>query len=377
MTDTSNSVSLWLGGGASPTNPGVVGAAGRELSGWTTVRVTRGMERCPSDFEFTMTSRFPGALKQYVVTRGDRCQVYIGDDLVITGWVDRVAPSLARNSHSITVIGRSRCSDLVDCSAEWPGGQIVGTSALDIATKLAKVYGIDVHGSVDEGQVIPSAALMYGESAFSIIERTCRYRQLLAYDDVDGNLILSRVTQTDRMASGFVQGQNVESASVEWSIDDRFSDYATTLQSINTFAEEGDAGFVLGIVKDPGVKRHRLRYLVAEASFGGLDLILKRATWECNRRYGRSNAVRIICDSWRDAAGRLWTPNTLVPVSLPELSSSDFDLGNVEMVIGEVSFHQDDAGEHAEIVVMPPQAFEPAPIAPPALSDVPVNLGRP
>jgi len=371
-----NTVTLWLFGGASVVGTGVVDVAGRQLSAWTSVRVTRGMERCPSDFELTMTSRFPGALKQYVVSRGDRCQVFIGDDLVITGWVDRVTPSFTRNSHSITVIGRSKCADLVDCSAEWPGGQIVGTSALDIATKVAAKYNIAVHGKVDEGQVIPSVALMYGESAFSIIERTCRYRQLLAYDDVYGNLVLSQVTKDDRMASGFVQGQNVESASAVWSMDERFSDYAITLQSINTFQEEGDAGFVQGIVNDDGVPRHRLIYLVAEASFGGLDLIGRRAQWECNRRYGRSNAVRLSCDSWRDQNGRLWTPNTLVPVKLPELSSSDFTLNGVEMVIGEVSFHQGDDGEHAELVLMPPQAFDPAPIAPPTNSDVPVNAGK-
>ncbi|WP_422449499.1 phage baseplate assembly protein, partial [Thermoanaerobacterium sp. DL9XJH110] len=38
----------------------ILTVGGRELSGWTEVRVTRGIERCPSDFQIGMTERFPG-----------------------------------------------------------------------------------------------------------------------------------------------------------------------------------------------------------------------------------------------------------------------------------------------------------------------------
>lgn len=33
---------------------------GRQLSGWTSTRVTHGIEHCPSDFEISMTERYPG-----------------------------------------------------------------------------------------------------------------------------------------------------------------------------------------------------------------------------------------------------------------------------------------------------------------------------
>ncbi|WP_410819059.1 phage baseplate assembly protein, partial [Paraburkholderia sp.] len=35
-------------------------AGGRQLSGWTRVRVSRGVERCPSDFQIEMTEKYPG-----------------------------------------------------------------------------------------------------------------------------------------------------------------------------------------------------------------------------------------------------------------------------------------------------------------------------
>ena len=52
-------------------------------------------------------------------------------------YVDRLVPSFNAGQHALRVMGRSKCADLVDCDAEWPGGQITGSSVLEIARKLA------------------------------------------------------------------------------------------------------------------------------------------------------------------------------------------------------------------------------------------------
>ena len=117
-------------------------AGGRQISGWTEVRVTRGVERCPSDFEIAMTELYPGEPLDVTVRPGDECQVVLGADLVLTGYVDRFVPSLGPSDHMIRITGRGKCQDLVDCAAEWPNGQISGASALGIAQKLAQPYGI-------------------------------------------------------------------------------------------------------------------------------------------------------------------------------------------------------------------------------------------
>lgn len=199
-------------------------AGGRQISGWTEVRVTRGVERCPSDFEIAMTELYPGAPLDVTVRPGDECQVALGADLVLTGYVDRFVPSLGPSDHMIRITGRGKCQDLVDCAAEWPNGQISGASALGIAQKLAQPYGIAVNSSAPVGGAIPQFNLMIGESAFEVIERVGRYRGLLAYDQPDGSLILAQVGAT-QAASGFTEGENVQEATLTWSMDQRFSDY--------------------------------------------------------------------------------------------------------------------------------------------------------
>ena len=332
---------------------------GRSLSGWTDVRVTLGIERMPSDFEISMTELFPGQAQSLVVQPGDSCQVLLGTDPVITGYVDRFIPSAAPNEHRIAVAGRAKSCDMVDCSAEWPGGQISGASALSIAQKLAQPYGISVVGKVDTGPPIPQFNLTIGETAYAIIERVARYRGLLVYDLPDGTVTLAQAG-SGAMASGVVLGGdtgNAQRATATYSQDQRYSVYQAFLQSMDTLQDIGQGGNLLATVNDPGVKRHRLKTIIAEAGGGGLDVAKQRANWEAARRGGRSYRIDATVDSWRDSAGTLWTPNYTIPLSLPQLK-----LPTATWLIGEVTWIKDEAGTRADLVIMPKDAFLPEPI---------------
>ncbi len=333
-------------------------AGGLTISGWNSFRVTRGIERCPSDFEFAMTERFSGELKTAVVRPGDACQVMLGSDPVITGYVDRFAPAYAPGQHSIQVSGRGKCADLVDCAAEWPSNQMSGVSALAIAQKLCKPYaGLTASARGQVGAAIPQFNIMWGETAFEIIERVCRYRALLVYDDADGNLVLSQVG-TQKAASGFKEGVNVQSASIVYSVDQRYSQYVVRRLSMDNLSDAGLGGDILQTFADPHIARHRRRYIIAETGdTAGADVALQRGAWEASRRAGRSFQLRLTTDNWRDSAGTLWTPNTLVPLELPTLH-----IVSAEWLISEVSFKRDKNGTAAELVIMPPQAFNVEPL---------------
>jgi prophage tail gpP-like protein len=340
---------------------------GQAISGWTDIRITQGIERLPSDFSVGLTERYPGELAEVISQPGAPCVVEVGQDVVITGYVDRFVPSLSAEQHSITVTGRSKCQDLIDCAAEWPGGQISGSDAVGIAQKLASVYGINVQCDVQGLPVIPQFNLMLGESAFEIIERISRYSALLAYDLPTGDLKLAQVG-TVRAASGFVEGQNVLAAAVEYSADQRYSSYQVFLQAVDVLTDIGDGGNLVYTINDPNVKRHRGLILIAEAGGGGTQISQKRALWEMARRAGHSRVVRLTCDSWRDSAGNLWRPNTVAPIKLPtlKLTANDF-------VIGQVTFQRTgEGGTTAELMLMSPDAFRPEPILlQPTFGDIP------
>lgn len=338
------------------------------ISGWTDIRVTRGIERLPSDFSIGMTELYPGELAKIGIEPGSACSVALGESLVVTGYVDHFIPSFGPSDHSIRITGRSKCADLIDCSAEWPGGQISNSNVLGIAQRLASVYGPLVNGKPDGIQVttdvefdklpiLPQTNVMLGESAFEIIDRMARGSAVLAYDLPDGGLFLSRVG-TQQAASGFAEGVNVQNAYIDYSANVRYSEYAAYIQSTQAYLDAGEGGNLILTVPDPNCKRHRRMVIISEGGGLGNDIAAMRAYWEAARRAGRSLIVRLVVDSWRDESGALWEPNTLVPVSLPRLNLPDASL-----LITEVTFQRTGGrGTTAEITLMPPDAFLPQPI---------------
>lgn len=334
---------------------------GVDYTGWEEIAVTLRAEGFPPSFETTTSIGAGGVLP---ASAGDECDVWLGDDHVISGYVDRVIDSGDAMTHRISIIGRGRTCDLVDCGAEWPSHQMIGGNAETIARNLAKPYGITVRmgPGASPGPDVSKWPLNYGETAADIIQRVARNAGLLAFEDVDGALVLANVGAT-RAASGAVWGRNVEEWSVQQAMDQRFSEYVCCSESMDAMMELPGSDFY-DVETDPNVPRHRRMYLVVEqVASDPQAFTVRRAKWEAARRAGRAFVCQATIDSWRDDGGALWMPNTLVPFSLP----AAIDPG--DLVISEVTFRRDNTrGTTAQIVAMPRAAFTPEPI-----SLVPVN----
>ena len=89
---------------------------GIEYGGWKSVHISAGIERQARDFELEVTDRWPGQAEiPRRIQPGDPCQVFVGDDLIITGYVDATPIRYDGKSVSVGVKGRSKTADLVDC----------------------------------------------------------------------------------------------------------------------------------------------------------------------------------------------------------------------------------------------------------------------
>jgi prophage tail gpP-like protein len=284
----------------------------------------------------------------------------LGDDLVLTGYIDSITPSIDKDSHFITIGGRGKCQDLVDCSAIWPGGQMTDSDILQVARKLAKPYDISVSSAPgqDRGPFIPTFNITYGDTAYSVIEYMCRYRGMLAYELPDGSLHLSRATSTARHYGGLAEGVNIERAQASYSTSLRFQEISVFSLSTNVYQDTGKLSFLVTKVSDTDVTRYRTLFVVMEATGVDLDLRQKRAEWEKSRRYGRSQRVTLITDAWRDAADILYSINTLIGIEAPSLNIPS----QRELLISEISYLRDEKGTHCEMVLMPTEAFSLPPV---------------
>ena len=351
-----------------------------EWRGWSDVRVTLGIERVPNDFEVTVTELYPGTDRgpaQISIAPGQRCELYIGRQRVITGYVDRYLPSITNGSHTVTISGRGACQDLVDCAALWPNQQIASASVLDVAAKLAEPYGIPVHGVSGpgvglKGSIIPIINLMLGETCWEVIERLCRIAGILAFEQADGSLVLAEnpadpltgaaAADLVSAASGFTEGVNVQAAHGALTADQRYSEYraywyayAPTADIITEPANR------IAVEHDPTARPGRLKIIIAEVGNAmSEEVARRRIVWEKARRWGRSQMVTVTTDSWFDSAGLLYRPNTTARLHLPSLKVVD-----VDWLISEVTYRKGDHGTTCDLVLMPPAAFSVQPALPP------------
>jgi prophage tail gpP-like protein len=336
-----------------------------QIAGWETVTITRSAELFPNFFAFSMTEEFSQDPNTILAIPGKGiCQVKIGPDLVITGYVDRYTTSIAPHSHNVEITGRGLCEDLSDCSVDitnasspFFNGQVAVASAIDLAEKLAAASGLKARLAVsDAGAPIPKLLVAPGETSYELLEKVCRYAGYLIYEDETGCVVLDRAG-TAKMASGFAQGVNVEAATASLSMEQRFTKY-TILASTVDQATEGaavDVSQKRATAVDEGLLamgRVRPRIIISQQTDGNADFAQRMVNWEMARRYGRSQSVQLTCDSWRDSAGALWQPNRLATVNLPALK-----LVNAQWLIATVVFRKDQGGTHADVQLMPPDAF--------------------
>ncbi|ECN9826053.1 baseplate protein, partial [Salmonella enterica subsp. enterica serovar Johannesburg] len=115
---------------------------GRDWGGWTSVRISAGIDRIARDFNVSITRQWPGGEDVPPVKNGDAVEVLIGDDLVITGWVEALPLRYDAQTIMTGIVGRSKTADLIDCSAS--PAQHNGKNLFLIASALARPFGVDV-----------------------------------------------------------------------------------------------------------------------------------------------------------------------------------------------------------------------------------------
>lgn len=330
---------------------------GREWGGWTSSRISAGIDRVARDFNVSITRQWPGSEGAPQIKNGDLVEVMIGDDLVITGWVEALPLRYDAAAITMGIVGRSKTADLIDCSAS--PAQHNGKSIFRIASALAKPFGIDV---IDEGA--PAAAVIdaqpeHGETVVDCLNRLLGQVQALAYDDAQGRLVLGK-PGSEKAATALVLGENILSCDTERSVRERFSSYQVTGQRPGTDDDFGEATIaaIRQSTTDSGVTRYR-PHTMQQSGTATTDSCKARCEFEARQRAAKTRETTYTVQGWRQGNGELWRPNLSVIVYDP-LNGFDNEL----LVIAEVTYSQDNNGTTTEIRVGPADAYLPEPATP-------------
>lgn len=337
-----------------------VKVSGKEYGGWKTFRMTRGLERAVADLAIDGTEHWPLLKEPWRIPEGATIEAWLGDDKVLTGYVDSNEASFNATAHGVKIGARSKTCDLVDCSSDVAGGSFANLSLKDIAERLARPFGIDIVCDVDTGRPFPNVSVQNGEEPWKLIERLARQRRLLITDDEEGRLVITRLGR--ERAKDVVKHPDGGWVKITGGRDlkERFSHYIVKAQAGGEWAGVAAAGAAAalshaeGRFTDPGVPRYRPKLIVSESA-GNSGGALERAEWDMRRRIGKS--LKISCEriGWRQSDGTLWRPNLLTRATVPFLDC------DTDMAVGEVTWSKAADGTRCAISLHPPDAFTPEP----------------
>ena len=193
-TETNNKIELYLNG--------------KILSGWKSLNLQRSLESMSGRFDLGITVRPEDDLS--VLAAGSPLVLKMGGQTVITGYLDEIKQRVSGNDKTISVSGRDKTCDLVDCAIIHNSYQFKNQTAKQIAEAICKPFGISVVWQVqapEANERIPVWQVEPGETAFDNLSKIARHKGVLVTSDVDGNLLFTE--PSNKQVGNLTLGENL------------------------------------------------------------------------------------------------------------------------------------------------------------------------
>jgi prophage tail gpP-like protein len=327
---------------------------GLTYRGWRSMKCSLGLDAAAAEISIEMAERWAGAEDAAQIARsirpGAEFTLTLEGEAVVEGFLDALEVSYDATNHTLTVRGRERTADLVDCAATVDGPYEWANIGLEeAARRIAEPYGIKVRAEADLGKAFPRFSIQPGEAAWEAIARAARERAVIATGDGLGTLILTRAGEGGEAAGALRLGGkdgNILRANGSFDVAERHDVVVVRGQAQGeTSASQGEAR-----ATDEDIIRHRPKVILAEAQGEGVTF-QDRAAHEVRVAAGKSRRVRYTVPGWRGSSGNLWLPNTKVWVEDAFLELKR------ELLISNVTFSLTEQGTVTELQVAPVDAY--------------------
>jgi prophage tail gpP-like protein len=308
---------------------------------WTRADVRASVDDLCASLRLDVT--LPGTGKNLGITPNTMIDVLIDGQAVYTMRLDSHRRSVGKDSHDISLEGRTLARELIDSQYSKT---LEGLTLGEIARRLCDDFEVPLTLAAPTNAV-PEFS-MECESPANALINAARTANLLLYPTADGGLILAEPTSAAPVTR-LVYGTHILDYEVVDEYAQRFSEYCVKGYD---FEENEDLS---GKIKDAGIGFYRPMHLVADKHGRGLGGCERRAELERNRRLARAHRIDLTVQGWRYLAGgafRLWDVNTQVRVVIPHEGIDDVFL------IGDRSFRLDDrSGTTTHLTIMKRDAF--------------------
>lgn len=322
---------------------------GGRFSAWEEASVTGSQKEAARSFRLKAAAEQGGRALKEQFKVGAKVKIYLGGDLVCSGFVDSYNPSLTATTATVTISGRSKGGDAVDSSVKHKTGRFKKKKPDAIAKEMVKETGIDVDITSDaddleeiDYQVTP------GETVFRAVEKMARQQGKTLSGQADGSIKITDAKKAKRQSGSLVEGRNIKSGEANHNGANRHSEYIVKGQA--PIGHGTDALEIEAVAKDSEVKRKR-PVIVVQDQDTDKKRTKKRAKHRRDKAAGDGLKATITVQGWRDESGALWEPGKLVWTESPFLALEQ------EMLIESVIYSQDgSSGSETKLSLVDPRA---------------------
>jgi prophage tail gpP-like protein len=280
--------------------------SGVELTSFDGLTIDRNFDNLVDSFAFSIQST--AEIRARIRPAGyESCEVWISGQKVLTGQIEKPAPTMA--DASLSIEGRSLAGPMVDCNIKGAvqfGNQTLASVARTIATPFGVTVSLPQGDSAKLGAQVVAGD---GETAGGFLQKIALDMGWLWRSDASGFLALHRPAAKGSPVARLVEGKgSFKDCRLIVDGTGLFSEYEVRAQ-VGTFEAIKDT------VTDSKIRPYRPKIITGtDGSFRDIKAKAKMA-----RSLAVSAAVSIEVDvgDWTTDDGVLWEPGQFVEVTAP------------------------------------------------------------
>lgn len=338
---------------------------------WESANISSELTTIAPSFSLAATFSLPqGKRTLATLAVGKRVQVKIGDDVVVTGYIDKTPVNYSASSVTISISGRSKTEDLVDCSVipkdtsididnshKWGNftevvtGEVIqppaltathwsNTSMCKIIAQLAGSYGVKFVDQSGFDTVVKSFGTDGVDTVLKTLQNLTAKNKLIFCGDEYGNLVLVSVgyKKNGKPVENLILGQNILSCSANFDGSKLFSEYQVKAQENGTNSKGGQS--LNSSANQINNFFDRVRLGVSKSSGSStITTCQDQAEFKNDYNLAQFYKTSYTIQGWRRSDGNLWKINEFVNITDSFLGFKDnlmlitkvtFDLSNGE-----------------------------------------------
>jgi prophage tail gpP-like protein/phage tail protein X len=323
---------------------------GQRFRFWEKVRITRAIDKMDIvEFSAPFDADAPGFKETFVPFSYKRIEITVGGTPLFTGTMVSVNPEVASERKILTVGGYSLPGVLNDCTAPASSFPLEFNNQKlnDIASTMAKPFGIGVEFNANPGAVFDRVAAEPGRRVLAFLTELAKQRNLIISSSTRGSLLFPAIVKAGSPVAKLKQGESPVLSVLPFFSPQEYYSHVTGIEPV-----------IVGLAGSQfTVKNPRLKGVIRPITFNAPDTIgadVKSAVEaKAGRMFGSAAAYNVTVASWRDPLGNLWAPNTTVTLQ----AKDGMIYNDYEFMIRSVEFNRDRNTSTATLNLVIPGSF--------------------